>query len=145
MKPCFASLFCYLQYFASYNSTLFFSIRQKDNLCSIYGSKLCSLLVFSRGEKGKYFLESVVPTILMVFFLSKWQGLFVEFLWAPKRDTETNSRPEPLPVWLRFCNASFRQLSHTGFEIRSKSQVWVALGLAKTIPQESFEIHVEVL
>ena len=40
-----------------------------------------------------------------------WEGLFVKFLWAFKRDAET-STSEPHPVWPSSCDPCFRQFSY---------------------------------
>ena len=48
---------------------------------------------------NKYYLCNTYDTA--VFRERKWEGIFVEFLRATKRDTET-SRHEPLPIWPSF-------------------------------------------
>ena len=71
---------------------LIFSIRQKASLC-----KTSCLLVFSGGENMRTFLWICSTYDTGVFWERKWEGLFVEFLWAPKREYE---RPADLNPFL---------------------------------------------
>lgn len=82
---------------------------------------LFSCLLFETFRRITAFLFSRTqpPKFLWctgVFRQINWEGLFMEFLWAPKRDPETSSS-DLLAVWLCFCDLGFWQFSYLYWNI----------------------------
>ena len=90
---------------------------------------ICNRIVVFRGRKWGLFLwisnTYVVPTLLLFSEGEDGTVLLWNFLWSPKRDTET-SRPDPRLVLQSFLNTVLLMIMKQNWKFESRSNVIIS-------------------